>query len=35
MSGINIDNRMIRKGFVDVIRRYVEVNGGYFFIDVD
>lgn len=30
MSGINIDNRMIRKGSVDAIRRHVEANGGHF-----
>ncbi len=29
MSGINIDNRMIRKGSVDAIRRHVEANGGH------
>lgn len=27
MSGINIDQRMIRKGSVDAIRRHVEANG--------
>lgn len=35
MSGINIDNRMIRKGSVDAIRRHVEANGGHFPADVD
>ena len=30
MSGINIDQRMIRKGSVDAIRRHVEANGGHF-----
>lgn len=35
MSGINIDNRMIRKGSVDAIRRHVEANGGHFPTDVD
>ncbi|MEG0720120.1 MAG: HAD-IC family P-type ATPase, partial [Comamonas sp.] len=30
MSGINIDNRMIRKGSVDAIRRHVESNQGQF-----
>lgn len=35
MSGINIDQCMICKGLVDVICCYVEVNGGYFFVDVD
>lgn len=35
MSGINIDNRMIRKGSVDAIRRHVEANGGHFPVDVD
>ncbi len=30
MSGINIDQRMIRKGSVDAIRRHVEANGGLF-----
>ena len=29
MSGINIDQRMIRKGSVDAIRRHVEANGGH------
>lgn len=35
MSGINIDNRMIRKGSVDAIRRHVESNGGHFPADVE
>ncbi len=35
MSGISIDNRMIRKGSVDAIRRHVEANGGHFPTDVD
>ena len=35
MSGINIDNRMIRKGSVDAIRRHVEANGGHFPADVE
>ncbi|CSQ99164.1 potassium-transporting ATPase subunit B [Shigella sonnei] len=35
MSGINIDNRMIRKGSVDAIRRHIEANGGHFPADVD
>ncbi len=35
MSGINIDNRMIRKGSVDAIRRHVEANGGHFAAVVD
>ncbi|MEO3989508.1 potassium-transporting ATPase subunit KdpB [Pseudocitrobacter cyperus] len=35
MSGINIDNRMIRKGSVDAIRRHVESNGGQFPADVE
>ncbi len=35
MSGINIDQRMIRKGSVDAIRRHVEANGGHFPADVD
>ncbi|OTA16505.1 putative metal cation transporter P-type ATPase CTPV [Xenorhabdus vietnamensis] len=30
MSGINIGNRMIRKGAVDAIRRYIEVNHSHF-----
>ncbi|WP_455427392.1 potassium-transporting ATPase subunit KdpB [Dryocola sp. LX212] len=30
MSGINIQDRMIRKGSVDAIRRHVEANGGHF-----
>ena len=35
MSGINIDNRMIRKGSVDAIRRHVEASGGQFPADVE
>lgn len=35
MSGINIDNRMIRKGSVDAIRRHVEASGGHFPADVE
>ncbi|HEB8947695.1 TPA: potassium-transporting ATPase subunit KdpB [Klebsiella pneumoniae] len=35
MSGINIGERMIRKGSVDAIRRHVEANGGQFPADVD
>ena len=35
MSGINIGERMIRKGSVDAIRRHVEANGGRFPADVD
>ena len=35
MSGINIDQRMIRKGSVDAIRRHVEANGGHFPADVE
>ena len=35
MSGINIDNRMIRKGSVDAIRRHIESNGGRFPLDVE
>ncbi|TKI05735.1 potassium-transporting ATPase subunit KdpB [Martelella alba] len=35
MSGINIGQRMIRKGSVDAIRRHVEANGGHFPVDVD
>ena len=35
MSGINIDNRMIRKGSVDAIRRHLESNGGSFPQDVE
>ncbi|MDC9589985.1 potassium-transporting ATPase subunit KdpB [Xenorhabdus sp. XENO-10] len=30
MSGVNIDNRMIRKGAVDAIRRYIEANHSHF-----
>lgn len=35
MSGINIQDRMIRKGSVDAIRRHVEANGGHFPPHVD
>lgn len=35
MSGINVDNRMIRKGSVDAIRRHIESNGGSFPPDVE
>ncbi len=35
MSGINVDNRAIRKGSVDAIRRHVESNGGQFPADVE
>lgn len=35
MSGINIDNRTIRKGSVDAIRRHIESNGGQFPADVE
>ena len=35
MSGINIGERMIRKGSVDAIRRHVEANGGHFPADVN
>lgn len=35
MSGINVDERTIRKGSVDAIRRHVESNGGHFPADVD
>ncbi|MCT8343512.1 potassium-transporting ATPase subunit KdpB [Photorhabdus kleinii] len=30
MSGVNVENRMIRKGAVDAIRRHIEVNHGKF-----
>ncbi len=30
MSGINLHNRLIRKGSVDAIRRHIEANGGQF-----
>ncbi|MBI6549865.1 potassium-transporting ATPase subunit KdpB [Xenorhabdus lircayensis] len=30
MSGVNIGNRMIRKGAVDAIRRYIEANHSHF-----
>lgn len=35
MSGINIDNRMIRKGSVDAIRHHIEASGGRFPADVE
>ncbi|TNV21465.1 potassium-transporting ATPase subunit KdpB [Buttiauxella sp. B2] len=35
MSGINIQDRMIRKGSVDAIRRHVEANGGHFPPQID
>lgn len=35
MSGINIQERMIRKGSVDAIRRHVAANGGHFPAQVD
>lgn len=35
MSGINIDNRTIRKGSVDAIRRHIESNGAQFPADVE
>jgi len=35
MSGIDIQDRMIRKGSVDAIRRHVEANGGHFPPQVD
>ncbi len=35
MSGINIDNRLIRKGSVDAIRRHFEANGCHVPYDVD
>ncbi|MGS8589323.1 potassium-transporting ATPase subunit KdpB, partial [Salmonella enterica subsp. enterica serovar Infantis] len=35
MSGINIENRMIRQGSVDAIRRHVESNGGHVPADVE
>lgn len=30
MSGVNVQERMIRKGAVDAIRRHVESNQGHF-----
>ncbi|NDK98873.1 potassium-transporting ATPase subunit KdpB [Photorhabdus bodei] len=30
MSGVNVENRLIRKGAVDAIRRHIEVNHGKF-----
>ena len=35
MSGINLQERMIRKGSVDAVRRHVDVNGGQFPAAVD
>ncbi|WP_300005131.1 potassium-transporting ATPase subunit KdpB [uncultured Cedecea sp.] len=35
MSGINIQDRMIRKGSVDAIRRHIEANKGHFPAKVD
>ncbi|WP_276640338.1 potassium-transporting ATPase subunit KdpB [Siccibacter turicensis] len=35
MSGINVQDRAIRKGSVDAIRRHVETNGGHFPAQVD
>ncbi|WP_024562610.1 potassium-transporting ATPase subunit KdpB [Siccibacter turicensis] len=35
MSGINVQDRAIRKGSVDAIRRHVEANGGHFPAQVD
>ncbi len=35
MSGINIEQRMIRKGSVDALRRHVEANGGHFPPEID
>ena len=35
MSGINIQDRMIRKGSVDAIRRHIEANNGHFPPEVD
>ena len=35
MSGINIQDRMIRKGSVDAIRRHIDVNKGHFPAKVD
>ncbi|WJD47871.1 MULTISPECIES: potassium-transporting ATPase subunit KdpB [unclassified Enterobacter] len=35
MSGINIQDRLIRKGSVDALRRHIEANGGHFPPDVD
>ena len=35
MSGINIQERMIRKGSVDAIRRHIEANNGHFPPEVD
>ena len=35
MSGINIQDRMIRKGSVDAIRRHVEANKGHFPAQID
>jgi len=35
MSGINIQDRMIRKGSVDALRRHIEANGGQFPAEVE
>ncbi|WP_312274739.1 potassium-transporting ATPase subunit KdpB [Pseudescherichia sp.] len=35
MSGINIQNRQIRKGSVDALRRHIAANGGEFPAEVD
>lgn len=35
MSGINVQDRMIRKGSVDAIRRHIAANGGQFPQDVE
>ncbi|HEI8865961.1 TPA: potassium-transporting ATPase subunit KdpB [Serratia odorifera] len=35
MSGVNVQDRMIRKGAVDAIRRHVASNGGHFPVAVD
>lgn len=35
MSGINLEQRMIRKGSVDALRRHVEANGGHFPPEID
>lgn len=35
MSGINIQERMIRKGSVDALRRHIDANGGHFPPEID
>lgn len=35
MSGVNIGQKMLRKGAVDAIRRHIESNGGHFPSEVD